>query len=362
MAISRAGRWFLIVIGVASVLAVMTVTALHLAARSLHKSVIEALGPESEVEDLTVGFTRIVITGVRIKPGRGWPTADALRAARVVVVPDLRQLIARRIHVSTVTIEDAYISAVRPKEGGGLKVLPALLERSRNGKAERSGRTAVIDTVELKDCLVEVFDATVVGRQKVRIDAVHGTLEDVTVPGLEGRTKFDLKGAIKGQSHTGTIAVAGWVEGKSAAFTTRVRNVDLALFEPYLVQKTRSGIDRGTFNLDLEGTVKNNMLDAPGTLVLDGLKLKTGEGAFSGLSNIPRRAVLGALADENQRITLEFAIRGDLDNPAFSLSQSLALKTGFAFLQGLGLGFEGLIRAFYVIVHGFGSAFGSLAG
>jgi hypothetical protein len=87
------------------------------------------------------------------------------------------------------------------------------------------------------------------------------------------------------------------------------------------------------------------------------MKLKTGEGALSGFANLPRRAVIGALADENDRIDLEFELQGDLDNPAFSLSQGLGVKTATALLKAFGLGFEALIRAFYVLVSGFGSAF-----
>jgi hypothetical protein len=92
------------------------------------------------------------------------------------------------------------------------------------------------------------------------------------------------------------------------------------------------------------------------------LKLETGEGAFSGLSNIPQRAVIGALADEKDRITLEFELKGDLDNPGFSLSRGLGLKLGTALLKGFGLGFEGLIRAFLVLIRTFGLIPGAFAG
>ncbi len=89
-------------------------------------------------------------------------------------------------------------------------------------------------------------------------------------------------------------------------------------------------------------------------LVVTGLKLKGGE---SGLSNIPQRAVIGALADENEKIELAFELKGNLDNPAFSLTEGLGLKTATGVLKALGLGFEALIRAFYIPVSGFGGAF-----
>ena len=218
--------------------------------------------------------------------------------------------------------------------------------------------------LNLDNCTIELFDQSIGSRQKMRVDAVQGTLTDIEAPSMKGRSRIDLKGLIKGPAHQGTISVAGWVEvaKKRSETTTIVRNVDLTLFEPYLIQKTKAGIGRGTFNLDLKASVHNNMITAPGTLTLNGLHLESGEGPFSGLSNIPRKAVLAGLADEKDRITLEFELKGDLDNPAFSLSQGLGLKLGAALLKGFGLGFEGLIRAFLVLIRTFGIIPGAFAG
>jgi hypothetical protein len=361
MAAKRLTNWMLVSFAVVAVLVVAGVLAFHIAARSLKADVIEALGPESEVADLTVGITRIVISGVRVKAPRGWPANSTLRADSVEVVPDLRQLLARRIYVNKVIVENAYISAVRPKEGGGIKVLPSMLGDSKKRKAEKTGRTADIQVVELHDCVVELFDATISGHQKMRVDAVHGTIKDLKVPKLTGPAKVDLNGIIKGTAHQGTIAVTGWVNvaNKSSELTTRVRNVDLAKFEPYVIQKVKSGVDEGTFNLDIKSEVNNNIVNAHGELILDGLKLKKGEGPLGGFQGLPQRAVLGALADKRDQVKLDFELKGDLDNPGFSLSEGLGLRTATALLKALGLGFEGLVRAFFALVTGFGSAFSS---
>lgn len=51
-----------------------------------------------------------------------------------------------------------------------------------------------------------------------------------------------------------------------------------------------------------------------------------------------------------------------LDDPTFSLSEELSFKTAAGLLMGMGLGFEALIRAFFIILSGFGSALGGAAG
>jgi hypothetical protein len=357
--IPRRRKWLIVGGAIALMLIVAALLAFQIAVRTLKADVIKALGPESEITDLRIGLTSIVITGVRVAAPDGWPADSTLRAQRVTVVPDLRELLSRRIYVNSVTIENGYLSAVRPKQGGGVKVLPSMLGERKKREADHSGRTAEIATVQLKDCVVELFDTTLTGRRKIRIDAVRGTIKDLVVPKLDSRATLDLSGTLKGPVHQGTIAIGGWINVavKASELSTRVRNVDLGLFEPYIVQRVKSGIDKGTFNLDLNATVRKNVVDARGELTLIGLKLKTGSGPLGGLKNLPERAVIGALEDKNDNVTLKFDLKGNLDNPAFSLSEKLGLKTAAAMLKGLGLGIEGLVRAFFVLVSGLGSAF-----
>jgi hypothetical protein len=356
---ARSRKWLLVTAGVIGLLVVAGVLFFHIAARTLKDDVLKALGPESEVADLTVGLTRIVISGIRINAPKGWPTDSTLTAERVEIVPDLRQLLSRRIYVTKVAIENGYISALRPKNGGGLKVLPTILDERKKENAEENGRTGTIKTVELTGCTIELYDATTSKLQKVRIDDVHGTIKDIEIPKLESRSPVDLSGIIKGKAHRGTIAIGGWVNvgDKSSELTTRVRNVDLALFESYITQKTKAGIDQGTFNLDVKAAVRKNVVAAHGELTLAGLKFEQGEGALGGFTNLPQRAVIGALKNDQDQVKIGFELNGDLDNPDFSLSKGLGLEAALAILKGLGLGFEALIRAFFVMVSGFGAAF-----
>ena len=354
----RSFRWLWVTFGVIATLSVVGILGFQFAARSLKADVLQALGPESEVRDLHVGLTTVIISGIRVKAPRGWPSDSTLRAERVTILPDLRQLLSHRIYITKVTVENGYVSLVRPKGGGGLKFLPSMLDDSKKAKAESAGRTADIQTVELDNCTVELFDASVVGRAKIRIDGVEGTIQELKAPNLDSDAKLDLKGVIKGPVHQGTVVVKGWINvaHKSSELTTAVRNVDLARFEPYIMQKTKAGIDQGTFNLDLKASVKNNFVTAPGRLIVDSLKLKTGEGPLSGFKALPQRAVIGALKDQEGEVKLDFELKCSLDNPAFSLTGSLGLRTATALLKGLGLGFEGLIRAFFTLFGGFGAA------
>ena len=66
------------------------------------------------------------------------------------------------------------------------------------------------------------------------------------------------------------------------------------------------------------------------------------------------------LEDDRGRITVPFTLDGNLDDPSFSLTGDAALQTGVAVAKAFGMSFEGIARAFLIIVNGLGSAFGSL--
>jgi hypothetical protein len=358
-------RWILIAGVAVAVLVVAGVTAMHLAARSVEKSIREALGPEGEAAAIKVGLTGTEILDVRIKAPSGWPTDSTLRARRIVVVPDLRALLSDRVRITRIDVEGGYLSALRPKEGGGFRVLPSIAERAKkNAVAGGERRGVVAGTVQLTDCVVELYDATVGGKaQKLRVDAVKGTVEDIRLPELTTRTRIDLEGVSKGVSRSGTVSVRGWVEvaNKDAELRTQVRNIDLALFEPYFITKLKSGVDSGSFNLDLRSRVKKNFVTASGTLTVSALKLKPSDNPLGAIAALPRSVVIGALENEQDEVTIPFKLEGDLDNPAFSPTGEGNLQTVVALAKALGTSFEGLVRALLIIVNGLAGAFRALA-
>jgi hypothetical protein len=357
-------RWIIIVGVVVAVLILAGVAAMHFAARSVKESIQEALGPEGEVADIKVGLTSVEILDIRIKAPKGWPTDSTLRARRIVVVPDLRELLSDQVRIESIDVEGAYLSALRPKEGGGLRLLPSIADRAKQTKGAGKERPGVIlNTVRLIDCVVEVYDATVLGKpQKLRVDALKGTVEDIRLPELTNRTRIDLQGISQGVNRDGTISVRGWVEvaNQDAELHTQVRNVDLALFEPYLITKIKSGIDSGSFNLDLKSRVKKNFVTASGTLTVVALKIKPSENPLGAIVGVPRDFVLSTLENEKHEITVPFKVEGDLDDPTFSLTGEGTLQTAVAIVKAFGASFEGLVRAFLIIVNGFAGAFRAL--
>jgi hypothetical protein len=341
-------------IGTTITLAVLAgggIIGLHVATKALKNQVQQALGADSEVGDIAVGWSAIEVRDVRIHAPQGWPAADALRARRIVVTPDLRSLLSANIHVSSITVDDAYLSVWRTRDAH-LRLLPSLLEAKTQttaaGATSSGAAPAVqIGTVELRGGVVEFFDASV--RQpahKLRLEQLHANVDDLHVPALSGRTKLMLDGVIKGVQRDGALSLRGWAElaDRNSELSSKLRGVDLVALQPYLIKASETGVKRGTLDLDLNSAVRANRLHAPGIVTLTGLEMAPSSGAFGTFMGVPRQAVIAALKNRNDQIAVTFTLEGNLNDPQFSLNDSFAKRIGTAAAETLGISIEGLTR------------------
>jgi hypothetical protein len=353
-----------------AVLVVLTagaIAGLHFAAKALKGQVEQALGADSEVAEITVGWSAIELRGVRIRAPQGWPAEDALRAQRVIVTPDIAGLLSARVHVPRIVVEQAYLSVWRTRDGK-LRLLPSLLEKQAQPDAQQAPSSAppvTIGSIELREGVLEFFDASV--RQpahKTRLEQLHMTVDDLAVPALDSRTKITMDGMVKGVQRSGRLAVGGWAEiaKKNSDISLRLSGVDLIALQPYLVKAAETGVKRGTLDLSLHSTVNKNHLHAPGTVTLNNLELAPQGSGFSTFMGIPRQAVVGALKNRNGQIAIQFALDGNLDDPKFSLNESFAQRVGASVAESLGISIEGLTRGIGGAAEGIGGAVKKLFG
>jgi uncharacterized protein involved in outer membrane biogenesis len=364
---TRHKRWGFIVLAAFAVLAVVVMIGLHFATQLLKSKVEQALGADSEIGEITVGWTALEIHQLRIKGPPGWPAPDTLRAQRIVIVPDLIGLLSSKIRVHRIIVDEGYISVLRARDGR-LRLLPSLIETHAKGGAGQNDVAVpivAIGTIELRDSVLEFFDATV--RQpphKLRLEQLQAEVGSLQVPDLSGRTKIKIDGVIKGVQRDGTLTIDGWTElaDKNSEISTHLQHVDMKAFEPYLIKASETGVRRGTLDLDLKSTVRKNNLNAPGDLTLSDLELESSGGAFATFMGVPRNAIISALKNSKNQITVHFTLEGNLNDPHFSLNENLAMRMGSGIASTLGVSIEGLARGVGNAAHGVGSTVRKLFG
>lgn len=367
-------KWTRLLVGAAAAVLVLAAAAalgLHFATRALKDQVEQALGADSTVGAIHVGWSAIEVRDVRIHAPKGWPAPDTLRAQRIVIEPDLRGLLSAQVRVHRISVEQAYLSVLRTRDGR-LRLLPSLLEKpapAKSGSDAKAGTSVPpvqIGAIALRDSALEFFDASV--RQpalKLRLEGLRADVGNLRVPDLAGRTAIDLAGVVKGVQRDGQLTISGWAElaDKNSEIATKLHGVDLVALQPYLIKTTETGVRRGALDLDLKSGVRANRLHAPGVVTLTGLELaSSGGGAFSTFMGVPRQAVIAALKNRDDQITMHFTLEGNLDDPRFSLNESFAKHLGSSVAQTLGINIEGLTREVGSAAEGLGGVVKKLFG
>ncbi|PWB54703.1 MAG: hypothetical protein C3F18_06515 [Nitrosomonadales bacterium] len=347
------------------VLGLAGTVGLHFAAQSLKGKVEQALGPESEVGEIILGWSAIEIRQIRIHAPQGWPSQDTLRAEKIVIEPDLRGLLSAQVKLRRIRVEGGYLSLLRSREGN-LRLLPSLLEKPAGAAEEPASATPIsIGSVELNSSEIEFFDASIRKTpHKLHLEQLQAKVENLQIPALDQQTRMQLDSVVKGRHSDGKLALNGWMrlDNRDSDITTQLRGVDLVAFQPYLVKASETSVRKGLLDLDLKSGIRDNRLHAPGTITLSGLELSSSGSSFSTFMGVPRQAVVAAIKNRDGKISIKFTLEGNIKDPHFSLNESLAQRTGAAIAESLGISLEGLASGVGSATHGVGSAIGRLFG
>jgi len=372
MAMSKGKRWAIAVGGVLLVLIVAVVGALQFAQREVKERVIAALGPLGSAQSIQVGLTSVHLTNVLLKAPPGWPAGDPLRADEITLTPDIRDLLARRMHIRSVVVRGFDIAVLRTKDGT-IRLVPNLRESVNKSDEEPGGTTTtpprekLIDHISFEQGNFHFYDMTVGPPAfKVTVSNANATVDHLHLPALTEPTNVSVTGSIKGPTHTGTVSFDGWIKiaSKDSQTTSKLRGVDVVMLDPYLLKKTgaKAQVAGGTVDLTVDSTVRNYQLHAPGTVTIHHLQLADSDNPLDTFMSIPTKAAIAALKAHNGDITLHFVLDGNLRDPKFSVQESLMTRVGAGFAKAMGVSVEGVAKGAGETVKGLGNALKNLLG
>ncbi len=377
MPMSKGSRIAVALTGVVAILVVIVVAALLFVQHEVKERVAAALGPRGSAETIDVGFTSIRLTNVRLRAPDGWPAADPLHADTVVLEPDVRDLIQRRIHMRNVVVSGFNMTVLRTKDGG-VQLLPNLrqtLKTPANTAANAAGASAasplpsekLVDHIEFQHGTFVFYDMTVSNpAYRISITDASATIDHIHLPDLDEPTTLAVNGSIKGPSHTGTVSFGGWIKiaSKDSQTTTTLRGVDVRTLDPYLLRKAgaKAQVTGGTLDMKVDSTVRNYQLHAPGVVTIHHLQLADSGNPVDTFLSIPTRAAVAALKKHGDDITLHFVLEGNLRDPKFSLNESLLTKMSNGLAEALGVSVAGVAKGAGETVKGLGNALLNLIG
>lgn len=376
-----ASRFVLIVAVVIALLAVLALGGLYALQREAKARVEAALAPIGSAAHVHVAFwlTSIELTDVRLKPPPDWPSADMLRAQRIVVTPDLRALLSHRVHVREIHVSDFTLTVLR-RQNGSIQILPNLRREIEAANAAASASSAaapsagtdlprekLIDSIVMEHGSFVFYDRSVSNPPwRVTVSDANARVDHVQLPALDEPTHVTVTGSLKGPAHTGHVRFDGSVRiaSKDSQTHTTLRGVDLTMLDPYLLKKAgaQADVTGGTLDLDLTSTVRGYRLHAPGTVTLHHLQLAESKDPLDSFLSIPTRAAVAALKSHKGDITLHFVLDGDLHDPKFKLNESLMTELRAGFAQALGVSAEGVAQGAGQTAKGIADALRNLFG
>ncbi|MBB5461784.1 DUF748 domain-containing protein [Paraburkholderia sp. Cpub6] len=373
MAMSKGRRWIVIVGGTLLALVLIAIGAMQFAQQEVKNRVSAALGPLGSADSIDVGLTSVHLTHVVLKAPPDWPAGEPLRADEITITPDVRDLIARRMHIREVVVRGFDMAVLRTKDGS-LNLLPNLRESLNRGDQPGNAGTAppiprekLVDHIRFEHGNFHFYDMTVGPPPfKVTVSNANASVDHLHLPALTEPTHVSVRGSMKGPAHTGTVTFDGWIKiaSRDSQTTSTLRGVDIAMLDQYLLKKagTRAQVTGGTVDLTIESTVRNYHLHAPGTVTVHNLQLAESDNPLETFMSIPTHAAVAALKTHNGNITLHFVLDGDLRDPKFSVREGILTRIGAGFAQALGVSVEGVAKGAGETVKGLGNALKNLLG
>ncbi len=351
---SRKGiRWALI--GGLTLVVLLAAAAMlsRLALGELRTRVLTALGPQSEVGEISVTWNAVVIDGLRVNAPAGWPVKQTLVAKRVTIVPALADAVTGRLRINAVIIDGAELSLLRAADGR-LRVMPGLTERkagaggtpaANTGTNTTSGPTVSIDLIALRNSRIQFIDAAIASPPlQLALQEVNGQLTNLQWPALNSVSGLELAATMAGAKGPGQLRMKGEITfaSKDSNLALQLRDMPAVALEPYLVRAAESGVEAGLLNLDFTAQVVDRRINAAGNLVMRELVLKDGDGVAATFMGLPRTTFIDMLRQQDGRIEVPFRVEGSLDDPAFSLQSAFKARLGIAAATALGLSIKSL--------------------
>jgi hypothetical protein len=334
-------KW-LIIIGIIAILLIGGYLLLSFyAVKFIQARIQQVAGPGFTIAGIEVKGTYLFAKGIQYE--------DPLSKKRFLLIeemriyPDLPSFLKGTLGIRECTISRPTFFFYRSQEGRFIGPWTTM-EREEKNKGISEGRerekrqtTSIkIDKFRIRKGSID-FEDRRMGEPpaKIQLRALDLELRKVEYPFISSRSPIELRGRIKGRKGEGSIYVKGWIDLKTMDMETsfKVDGIEIKIFEPYYRKRVSAEIDSGSIDMEARVTLRNKMIDAPGRLDLVGLHVKERGTIFW----IPAKTLIDLLKDRGNRIQIQFHVKGNMDDPKFSLQETFLTRIAVSLAETLGI-------------------------
>jgi hypothetical protein len=248
---------------------------------------------------------------------------------------------AQSIVLSGVTIAKPFIRIEEDKAGHLVSPLPG--KPAKGQKTEKMPLSITVNDLAVTGGEVLYLDGKISRPPyPIRITDISLKTDAFSLPTTDKWTTWQLSARIPGKASTGQLDGAGRtnLHNFDTSGKLTLRSLDMLVVKPYLQKKSEADLRGGTFDMDMDLTIKDKYIHAPTHAVTKNLQFAPG-GATQRFLGIPRSLIIKLLESSKNEIPLDFVVEGRLDDPKFNLSEDLVRKFAVAIGQKLGLNVMG---------------------
>jgi len=295
----------------------------------------------------------LTIAEIKIKPtylsAKGIQYEDPLSKRRIFLIeemrvyPDLYSFLKGTLRIREWMILRPSFFFYRSREGHFIGPWAIMGKREEDKKVSDEKERKAEEPVHIKIDRLRIrkgsfdFEDRKMGEPPAQIQLRELDLElkNIQYPFISTHSFIELKGKMKGRKKEGSIYTGGWIDLKNMDMETslKVQEIEIKIFEPYYRKRFSAEIEGGHINMEAKIGVKKRMIDAPGQLELVDLQMKEG----GTLLWIPAKILVSFLKKKGNRIQIQFHVKGNMDDPQFSLQETFLTRVAVSLAETLGI-------------------------
>jgi len=335
-------KWFVIIGIIAILLIAGYLSASYYAVKFVQARLQKVVRPGLTIAEIKIKPTYLSANGIQYE--------DPLSKRKIFLIDEMRVYPALSSFLKGTFISIRKCMILRPSfffyrsREGNLIAPWTILEKKEKGKEisddrEEKGKESLlikIDRFRIRKGSVDFEDRkTGEPPAQIQLRELDLELKNIQYPFISFHSLITLEGKIKGGKKEGSIYTEGWVDLKNMDMETsfKVQEIDIKIFEPYYRKRVSAEIEAGQINMEAKIGVKQRTIDAPGQLKLIDLQMKEGGTVLW----IPAKVLISLLRDKGNRIQIQFHVKGNMDDPQFSLQETFLTRVAVSMAETLGI-------------------------
>jgi hypothetical protein len=340
-------KWFLL----AGVLVVLFIGGYFVlsfyAVKLIEPRLQKAMGHGFTLEETKPRITYLSARGIRYED----PDSKQrfLQIEEIRVYPSLFSLLKKPLRIKELTILQPSFFFYRSRDGGVVGPLVMTKAEGEGNEKEISKKKEREEPDEVRPVQVQIdririrkgafdFEDRKVGEPpaQIRLGNIDFEMREIKYPIASGHSPVRFQAKMNGKGQEGSIEIKGWIDAKTMDMETslKLREIEVKTFEPYYRKRVTAEIESGVLGMDSKITVKEKRIDAPGELDLTNLHVKEGDGMVFW---IPTGTLVSVLEKNGHQIKAKFHVKGNIENPHFSLQETFLTQVAIALAQALGI-------------------------